>query len=148
MLQLESGTVICAVPTEDTGRAWPLVLPFVQLALEQGLGECDAPDVLKALMSGNAQLWLAVEGDDRVQGIAVTEVISHPQRKICNLFLVAGTGLDQWASGLRYIESWAIAKGCNGLQATCRPGAAKKAERLGFKVMRQQVFKPLLENQQ
>ena len=148
MLQLPTGVTICAVPTESVLQAWVMVRSFVELALMQGLGEHEPEDVFEALHSGKAQLWLATDFDKAIQGIAVTEVITYPGRKVCNLWLVAGTELNQWQGGLRHIESWALAQGCDLLQATCRPGAARKAERLGFVVMRHQVFKPLLRNQQ
>lgn len=148
MLTLSTGITICAVPTGDIPHAWSLVQPFVRRALNQGFGEYEPEHVLLALHCGEAQLWLVVDELKAIQGIAITELQTYPGRKICNLWLVAGTGLEQWEDGLGHIESWAMEHDCNGLVATCRPGAARKAERLGFKTLRHQVFKPLLKNQQ
>ena len=146
MLQLATGVTVCSVPTENISQAWPIVQPQVARALAQGLGEYDLVDVWTALLRGDAQLWLATGEDKAIIGVAVTEVVDYPRRKLCNLWIIAGTGLEQWKEGLQHIESWAVSRGCSGLLATCRPGLVKVAMRQGFRVERQLVFKPLLQN--
>lgn len=135
---------IQAVPTELVFQAWPNVAQYVAKALEHGFGEYSLENMLVDLASGRSQLWVA--GVDNIELVCITEVIVYPQRRSCNIWLLAGENLEKWSSYLQAIEDWALAKGCTLLEYTGRPGLAKHTKQLGFKVIREVAYKPLLRN--
>lgn len=72
-------------------------------------------DVVEKVRLGRAQYWEA--GD----GTVVTEVLTFPQLRACNYWLVSGV-LSDCAALQRDIDAWALEQGCSVATATGRMG--------------------------
>lgn len=128
-------------------EAWPAVQPLLELVLAQCFGEWSLEDLLVFLLRGGGQLWLAIDNSKDIKAVVVTEICTFPQRKVCNVWLLAGVDYRLWEDGIKVIEDWAAAQGCSLMTATCRPGLAKRALRYGFSTVREVVHKPIIANQ-
>lgn len=83
--------------------------------LKPALGEGKTIDqVLVAIMQKDAQLWIAAT-ETELQAACVTEIKYHPGRKVCNVWLCGGKGVNNWVHFLDTIEAWAKEQGCEAL---------------------------------
>lgn len=79
-------------------------------------------DVHKALSIGKAQLWIAATATD-LRGVLVTEIYRRGEMLVCNIWLCAGRGINDWFHFLPTIEEWAVSRGCKAMRIDrARPG--------------------------
>jgi len=103
---------------------WPEYLPLVEKALAEAHGEFTAEDIHKSLIQKKMQLW-ASEKKGRPQAVAVTEIYSYPNKKICQIVLAATNmhmGPDFWREMIIPVKAWAKKRGCQSVRAQGRPG--------------------------
>lgn len=105
-------------PVEFTGvklanlpGVWPEVYPLLSRALDEGQ---TLVDVSKALIAQDAQLWIAASPFN-VEAACVTEIITKGTRKYCNIWLCAGSGINNWIGFLSVIEAWASENNCDAM---------------------------------
>ena len=99
----------------------PLVADLVTQALDRSNGAMEAEDVLKALLRRDMQLWM-VEDGGAAQAIAVTEVVDHPRRRACFIYLVAGIRREEWLHYEGVLAAWAREQGCDFMETYARVG--------------------------
>lgn len=80
-----------------------------------------ASDVLAFLLSGDMQLWAAVDGD-QVVAVCTTEIVKFPRLTVCRLALAAGAQMAMWKNGKNLIMAWASEKGCQEVWGGGRKG--------------------------
>ena len=115
--------IITAVPNDSVLLIWKEVAPLLYPAIERSHGRWTMQTLLAALKEGRQQLWLIYENDQPVKGVATTEILSYPNRKMLAVQHLGGSGLDTWGfSFLSIIEDFAKAAGCSGIEATARKG--------------------------
>jgi len=115
--------IITAVPNDSVLLIWKEVAPLLYPAVERSHGRWTMQTLLAALKEGRQQLWLIYENDQPVKGVATTEILSYPNRKMLAVQYLGGSGLDTWGlSFLSIIEDFAKAAGCSGIEATARKG--------------------------
>lgn len=94
---------------------------MIQKALDRGLGEWKAGDILGFLLSRDMQLWVAVN-DGQIEAAGVTQIVTYPRKKVCDAVLCGGSGVRQWFENLATVENWARANGCEFIRAYGRRG--------------------------
>ena len=83
--------------------------------LRPALGEDGSlNDVLQELYSKTAQLWIAAT-EDELQMACVTKIVTRGTRKVCNIWLVGGKGVNNWLHYIETIEAWAKEQGCDAV---------------------------------
>jgi hypothetical protein len=110
----------CIVPRGDAVEAASRVKPLLARALAHG-GTHGFRDLQKDLGAGQAQLWLAWDGNGP-QAAAVTTITNYPLYTECLIWLCAGDGRDGWLHGLEGIEAWAKGRGCATVAIQGRAG--------------------------
>ena len=110
----------CIVPRADAVEAASRVKPLLVRALAHG-GTHGFHDLQKDLGAGEAQLWLAWDGDGP-RAAAVTTITNYPLYTECLIWLCAGDGRDGWLHALEGIEIWAKGQGCATVAIQGRPG--------------------------
>ena len=89
--------------------------PWIEAALEYGDGNHTFDDIAAGVLTGRYRLWV------RQNGCAVTEIISYPRKRVCNVFLAGGE--MQVIKDLQApCEEYAKANGCSSLVLTGRKG--------------------------
>jgi hypothetical protein len=96
----------CIVPRADAVEAASRVKPLLARALAHG-GTHGFRDLQKDLGAGEAQLWLAWDGNGP-QAVAVTTITNYPLYTECLIWLCAGDGRDGWLHGLEGCATVAI----------------------------------------
>lgn len=99
--------------------------PWLEAALEYGLGCHTIDDVQAGIEAGKFQLW---PGE---KCAAVTEVQEFPRAKFFNVFL-AGGDLDEIRNMVPWFQSFGRHMGCTKLTATGREGWARALRSQGW----------------
>lgn len=112
---------------ELVGQNWiEFVWPDVQdrldgLCKKYLVGKYEVEDLRLACLSGEMQMWLAIEEDARkICGVCLTEVIIYPRGRWGRVLHLAGERMQEWLPFLCNIEAWFAAEGCCGIEAAGR----------------------------
>ncbi len=92
--------------------------PFLEPALAYNGGTHAWDDVAAAVEAGRMQFWPAPDG------ALVTEVVTTPRQRLCNVFLGGGE-LGQLLDMVTSVEAWARAAGCDAITVHGRKGWAR-----------------------
>lgn len=109
------------IEPQHIGALWPNVSELIANACMRGGGDFAA--IERAVMAGDAILWVAHEGPD-VLGAAVTQLLMRGPRKICTLYAMGGE-LDRVRPVLDMLERYAVDAGCDAMEVCGRPGWAR-----------------------
>lgn len=99
---------------------WNDVYCLISEACKYNNNRYSAEDVRGFLVSGEQQLWLAVE--DEILGLAITEIVNYPRKKCCMIDICTGKRMEEWLHYLSEIERWAEAQGCQQMLCAARIG--------------------------
>lgn len=110
--------------SEDAGKVWPLVEPFLVSALKRWLPVYFASDLLGMVQKGELQLWIITENNrEKLHGAALTEIRNYPRAKIMNIFMLGGKDMPKWKEDFcDAMEMFSRSQGCDFIQATGRRG--------------------------
>lgn len=125
--------MLLQIPPEHFSKLPARCLDDIQRAMKHAAGERDILDVLKALYSGQNQLWLSLH-DEKHIGTLVTEIVDTDQKRICVLLYAAGD-LDEYQQlfdDLSDIERWAAYNGCDDVRIIGRPGWTRLLKSQGY----------------
>jgi DNA integrity scanning protein DisA with diadenylate cyclase activity len=89
-------------------------------------------DYVKAALEAR-EMQCFVAYDDVVQAVAVTNILQRPNRKICEILLLGGKGIDNCFHFVNNIKEWAAEIGCDVVELNTRPGIEKWAKNYGFR---------------
>ena len=113
---------------------WEKTKPHLEKALEYGDGEFQIDDVLKFLLDRTMQLWVLYDiSTHDVVMAGCTEIVIHPNKKICRVVLMGGLSMDLWQAQTPVFEDWAREQGCTQMETLARKGLAKKLAELDYK---------------
>ena len=114
-----SDRAICVDP-KLVHIVWPEVSHWIKLALERGdLGLFS--EVVDDVLAGRSLLWLAWNRP-RIVGAAVTQIYRTEKSKVCLIVACGGVGITDWLIGIRQIEEYAKAEGCDVVRILGRKG--------------------------
>lgn len=99
---------------------------MIDSALAYSGGTHTFEDVVDLVASGRAQLWPAE------RGVAVTEIIVYPRKRVLHIFLAAGE-MDQLLDMIESAEQWGRTQGCTSLTMSGRMGWQRVLNKQGFK---------------
>lgn len=107
---------------------------MVQRALSRGVGLSTTSDhLLSEIVAGDSQLWAVHEGDAIVAGIVVSVELHKSGRRTVLVKMAAGRDLDDWIVAIEGIlRDFRDLTGCDGIEAWCRPGLAKRLRKRGW----------------
>ena len=113
---------------------WDQAKPHLEKALGHSDGEFKIDDVLKFLLDRAMQLWVLYDiSTHDVVMAGCTEIVVHPNKKICRVVLMGGLSMDLWQAQTQVFEDWAREQGCVQMETLARKGMAKKLIKLDYK---------------
>ena len=118
---------------------WPYVKDLVQKPIDRTLGERNVDDIYYSLIHEQLRLWVAVDKEDGIIGIMITQILFHPQYKVLALPLIGAKPhtINKW-----FFKSWekdspllqyARENNCKRIEGYARDGWLKMIEKIGFK---------------
>ena len=124
--------VIALKPSEIENQ-WPILKPYIEMALEYSLGEMSAEEVKEDGIKG-IYLFLAFYRDDEILGLITVETVVYSRKKIVCVPHVGGKEIDEWC-GLMVdtVKNLAKEQGASNVISYGRQGWLKKLSPYGFK---------------
>ena len=114
-----SAEAVCVDPKQVT-CIWECVKHWIKRAMERGdFGTFDA--IEDDVMTGQALLWL-VWNAPKIQGAAVTQIVTTQMSKICMITACGGKNMQLWLPLIEKIESYARDEGCDAVRILGRKG--------------------------
>lgn len=132
--------IITMVFPANLEKVWPLAAELLQPAVDK-FGTHGIEDVRKAIMCGNAQLWIRWNAG-RVEAALVSEFKNFPKGLWLNVWLF-GTHPDFAADEQefeRHMIEYAKANGCMGMMHTGRQGWGRRHAHLTGKMRTQTIY--------
>lgn len=124
---------ITLVPHDRAAHVWMSVYKYLDKAVERSHGRWTMETLFNAVATGRQQLWIVLDENDNIDGVATTEIINYPNRKMLAIQYLGGEGLGFWANQiLEVFNSWARDNKCKGIEATARKGFWKWLKHDGF----------------
>lgn len=131
--QKREGYVTTLVPPEQLENVWPFITDRLEKAIERSRGRWSMEALFQALQSEVYHLWLAFDGDNNVDGVGVTQVVTYPNRRMLAIQFLGGENFMDWVwSMLGTFNSFARDIECQGIEATGRDGFWKWLSKDGF----------------
>ncbi|MHA2064396.1 MAG: hypothetical protein ACXABY_08455 [Candidatus Thorarchaeota archaeon] len=115
---------------------WPHIQEGLGRALDNSQNFRTLDSIYDELITGNWILWVVVE-EDKLLGAAITEVLSTERGMYCNIPFAFSLNprRDIHSNFLDYIENSAREYGFKGVKfISSRPGYARRAKKLGYKL--------------
>lgn len=128
------------IATENIPMIWPIIAPRLQRTMEKlEFVEFSLNDVLGLLNLGQAQLWVANDGEM----IMITRIGNYPEVKRLIIDFIEGENHKDYFEHMEYIEAWAVGLGATQAEAEVRPGLAKVLKKSGWQRKRITIYKHL-----
>lgn len=124
---------LIGIPSAMARSVWPKVVGHIEECLSVfNEHRWHSDDILASIEAKDMQLW--VLSDSGLKCTVVTEIITYPRAKECNIFLVAGEIPGGWDEPLEKMAQWAKEQGCTHVSTSGRPGVARKFKDLGYDI--------------
>ena len=119
-----------AIDPKQLDVFWGAALPFVKTAMETSAYDTPA-DVYAAIKEDRAILWLVYNGSE-IKAVCVTQLSETAKAKTCSIWIMTGSGREDWQHMLDDIEAFARREGCTHMRHNARPGWAKILKPQGY----------------
>jgi len=129
-------TIPVLIPADNVKEAEPFVLESIDKALKYSGNHYNLKDVMDSIYDNKAQLWILWNEDkkNKYQGCIVSKVITRPNTRSLNLFIVTGKNRKLWQDKIEIIETWGKQQGCTHLETYARPGWSRILKQYNYKV--------------
>jgi len=129
-------TTIALIPPGHVVPVLPAVAPFLQIAADTTEGRRTADDVLRPVLDGSMNLWVAHDDGD-VHGMFTTEVRQYATLRMLVVQYCAmrpGTLVEVEDEMQEVASRFARDAGCAGIEFVGRPGWRQTSKKYGYDV--------------
>lgn len=129
-------TTIALIPPGHVVSVLPAVAPFLQIAADTTEGRRTADDVLRPVLDGPMNLWVAHDDGD-VHGILITEVRQYATLRmlVVQYCAMRPGALVEVEDEMQEVASrFARDAGCAGIEFVGRPGWRQTSKKYGYDV--------------
>ena len=124
---------IALVPSNYVGTLWNDIETFLGPAIARSRGRWDIDSVHQSLLNEERHVWVAFDEDKKIDGVATTEFVMYPKRKMLSIEYLGGKNMNSWCWDLSdRLYSWAKDNECDGIEAVARHGFWKWVQQDGF----------------
>lgn len=123
------------VSNTDIDRVWPDIVGYLDFAEERSHGAMTADSILEAIRERDMQAMVAVDEENDIIGVAVTEIRNAPSgMRVLHIVALAGDRFAEWREeGDRVLRLWAQSVEAPIVQLVGRRGWTRQLEYLGWK---------------
>ena len=126
--------MIRALPQEELALRWSEIAPFIDRALEHGMGENTSHDMFVGAMNNQYECWEAIDESGHTLSFGMVRINHFERHKQLQLVAAAGEGWDEYGpEALEYAEAAAKQLGCQYVTVWGRLGWQKKLKHYGYK---------------
>ena len=118
---------------DELALRWAEIKPYIDRAVEHGIGECTSMDMFLGAMAGKYECWEAII-DGKTMSFGMARINTFQQHDQLQIVTASGEGWDLYGpEALAYAEDVAKQTGCKYVTVWGRPGWTKKMKPLGYK---------------
>lgn len=122
-----------ALRSDEIESQWPILKPYIDMALEYSLGEMSSDDVKEDGIKG-IYLFLTFYRGNELLGVITVETVVYSRKSIVCVPHVGGKELDEWCDLMvDAVKNLAIEQGASNVISYGRQGWLKKLKPHGFK---------------
>lgn len=126
--------IVTLVPFEHIDRVWDGVKPWLEPAVQVTNGRFTTWDVYTLLQQQRLHLWIALDDDNVIHGIEVTQIIDYPSKRVLASLFTGGQRLRDWREPMMDILiRWARDNQCEAIEGHGRSGWIKMLEPYGVR---------------
>ena len=126
--------VISLIPVNYLYTVWDDAKPYLEKAVKRSGGRWTVDYVHEALLRDEQQLWVTLDKDNKLLGVATTQFVRYPASLMCSIQYIGGDEFKHWAWLLcKKLEAWDKDSGCDGIEGTARFGFWKWLSRSNWK---------------
>ena len=122
-----------AVTPPEIPDLWPQIRDRIASCCERSGGKYAPADVLRNLIASAMNLWIALDEDNAIKALLITEIAAYPRITVCRLLACTGDDAALWVDLLAPIEGWAKSQGCAAMEPICRPGWERRLKPMGYR---------------
>lgn len=125
---------LAGVQPQDVRALWPYLRPWFEIIEKSSRGRESAVQLLHGVENGSLQCWIWWPTPEEVKAVCLTEIVIHPQKKVCRIRACVGRDRSEWlAAALPVIEEWAASTGCDEVEPVARIGWERDLKALGYR---------------
>tara|TARA_R110000824_G_scaffold21054_3_gene78773 strand:+ start:2386 stop:2898 length:513 start_codon:yes stop_codon:yes gene_type:complete len=125
---------IALIPSNYVQTLWDDVENYLAPAIARSNGRWDMQSLYESIRNMEQNLWVAFNEDNVTEGVATTEFVFYPKRKMLAMQYLGGKNFNGWVwDMLEKFNGWAKDNECDGIEGTARHGFWKWLEQDGFK---------------
>ena len=125
--------IVALVPIEYLNQTWPDIKDEIERAVVRSNGRWSIEALYASILNGEQQLWLAFDEDKTIDGVGTTEIVSYPAKTMIAIQFLGGKNFNSWVwDMLGKFKLFGKDNGCQGIEATGRPGFWKWLGQDGF----------------
>lgn len=126
-------TSLLAIPSSALAALWPKIGHLIAAIADGSSGKYMTGDLIKAISARDMQLWATVTDEEEVLGVATTELLNFPRKKVCRFIGATGKEPSLWLPHMKEIEDGAKRIGCSANEIVARPGWEKLLTPIGYR---------------
>ena len=102
------------IPCNYIGTVWNEIKPLLGATVTQSRDRWDIESLHKSFLNEQLHLWVAFDENRKFDGVAATEFIRYPRRKVLSVECLGGKNMHSWGwDMLDRFDSWAKDNGCD-----------------------------------
>jgi len=126
--------MIRSLSSEELALRWSEIKPFIDKAIDHGIGEVSSMDMFVGAMNGQYECLEAIDDTDNSLSFGMLRINTFNRQKQLQIVTTAGDSLDVWAKeGLEYVEDYAKVLGCKYVTIWGRLGWPRVLKKFGYK---------------
>jgi|TARA_R110000787_G_scaffold2286_3_gene9108 hypothetical protein len=124
---------IALVPCNYVGTLWDNVKNYLGPAVARSRGRWSIELLHEALLNERQNLWVAFDKEKSIDGVATTEFLIYPCKKMLSIEYLGGKNMTNWGwDMLDRLDSWGRDNKCDGIEAVARQGFWRWLKQDGF----------------
>lgn len=124
------------VPYGHISYVIPTLIKYLEKSEYWTNGRAEVDDIVKFVLTGQMQLWLVFNPEDKAAyGYVITEIKQYPQKKMLTVQYCAGESNHMRYVGdkiFEILDRYSVDAGCTGIEFFGRPGWSPYAKKHGY----------------
>src|ERR1700733_8640823 len=113
---------VVAAPPAALISQWLTVEPLLAKSMPTDLGRFQPIDILAAVIRGEGQAWLILEGET-ILAVTVTKIQQYPRSRGFHFFCLSGERMAEWFDQAEaFFTDYAVKNGCDHMELQGRKG--------------------------
>lgn len=126
--------MIRSLSPQELAERWKDIKPYIDCAVEHGIGETTSHDMFVGAMTGTYECWEAFDSEYKTLSFGMARINRFENHNQLQIVTAAGDGWDNYGpEALKFAEQYAKDIGCKYVTIWGRLGWTKRLKDYGYK---------------